>query len=395
MITFFLAPAFAEPATVEDLHGQDPDPLAIVGGAPAPLGAWPDAAAIYVNASFSCSGVLVAPDVVLTAAHCLGNPYLQKHVVLDTVDHTTGTTPILVEAAYGHDDPFNTYDVAAFVLSEPAPVQPRRILQDCLAEDYLREGAQVSIVGYGATDEWGTEATTQLHEATVTLRDPECSDLAAGCNEMISPGGELIAGGDGTDSCVGDSGGPLYIETPEGTFLAGLTSRAALPAPSVCGHGGIYVRADAIVEWVEFVTGRQLPAPDCGAINRAPNPEADPIEAAPGQIGTTLVDPGDPNPGDHHTFEIVTPPEVGEAEIDEDGLIEFVAPDELDEDTYLVVRVTDEYGAVAETTVEIFLLEGDTERIELGERACGCASPPRGLPLLSLLLPLLLRRRRP
>ncbi len=391
MLLFLALPAAADPPILEDVSGGD-DPPAIVGGAPAAAGDWPAAAAIYVSGSFSCSGVLVAPDVVLTAAHCLGNPYVQKHVVLDTIDHTTGTVPIPVEASYGYEDPFNTFDVAAFVLSEPAPVQPRRILQDCMVEDYLRAGATVSIVGYGATDEWGTEDTTRLHEARVSIEDPDCSDLAAGCNEDVSPGGELIAGGDGTDSCTGDSGGPLYLETPDGIFLAGLTSRAALPAPSVCGHGGIYVRTDAIIDWVEQVTGRDLPAPDCELLNRAPDPRADPIQVAPGESGSTTVDPRDPNDADTHTFEILEDPEIGEAEIDDDGRVTFSAPDDLDEDTEILVQVTDEHGASAELTVEVRLSEGDP-RVDLSEPGCGCRSgAPSGLALLPLLL-LGLRRR--
>ena len=38
------------------------------------------------------------------------------------------------------------------------------------------------------------------------------------------PDGELGAGGMGIDTCPGDSGGPLYLPTDFGTFLAGVTS---------------------------------------------------------------------------------------------------------------------------------------------------------------------------
>ena len=44
------------------------------------------------------------------------------------------------------------------------------------------------------------------------------------------PGGELIAGGGGIDSCAGDSGGPLYLHTEVGSYLVGLAVRMAILA---------------------------------------------------------------------------------------------------------------------------------------------------------------------
>ena len=51
-----------------------------------------------------------------------------------------------------------------------------------------------------------------------------------GCNPNVAPGGEFIAGGSGTaDSCFGDSGGPVYLDTPAGPVLIG-RSRVVLTA---------------------------------------------------------------------------------------------------------------------------------------------------------------------
>jgi hypothetical protein len=51
------------------------------------------------------------------------------------------------------------------------------------------------------------------------------------------------------------------VDTPQGAFLLGTTSRAAVPAQNVCGDGGIYVRADAIVDWIEAVPGVNYSSP--------------------------------------------------------------------------------------------------------------------------------------
>ena len=42
----------------------------VINGEPAEAGAWPDTAAVYLRNFPECTGVLIAPDLALTAAHC-------------------------------------------------------------------------------------------------------------------------------------------------------------------------------------------------------------------------------------------------------------------------------------------------------------------------------------
>ena len=62
-----------------------------------------------------------------------------------------------------------------------------------------------------------------------------------------------MAGGDGHDSCNGDSGGPAYILVDGGRKVAGLTSRATEGATNPCGEGGIYTRVDTQREFINGV----------------------------------------------------------------------------------------------------------------------------------------------
>jgi hypothetical protein len=380
-------PLGREPLDLGGPGGSEPPPAPVVGGQDVPPGQWPDAAALYtINDTFGCTGVLVAPDVVLTAGHC---GYGLETVVLGTNDHRSGGLVLPIAEAFVHEDPYTTFDVTALVLAEPvATVPPRLLLRDCLVGDYLREGAEVAIVGFGATDEWATQWDTVLQEARTTVTDPECEDLSTGCNEDVSPGGELVAGGDGIDSCSGDSGGPLYLPTPEGDFLVGLTSRAAVPATTPCGGGGIYVRADAIAGWVEEVTGRELARPDCEGINRSPSPVAGDIAVAPGEVGVTHVEPGDPNAGDTHVFELAEPPDQGVAQVFADGTVTFRG----DASTSFVVGVVDQDGARGEVTIDVEVVVGQPgARVE---PSGGCRTAPGPLWALAPGLLLLARRRR-
>lgn len=350
----------------------------VVGGTQVADGTYEDAAGIIFSNSVSCTGVLVAPNVVLTAGHCVGGI---THVILGTNDYQQGGEVIRVQRTVEHNNSWSTYDAAVLVLEEDAQTEPVMIAQDCILDDYLYDGADVTIVGYGATDNYGNQYSSRLNEADTTVDDHDCTSMQYGCNNAVSPGGEIGAGGsDAIDSCYGDSGGPLYLSTPEGRFLIGLTSRGYANSSMPCGQGGIYVRPDAIIDWIEQASGEDIPAPDCTP-NTVPEPVADSITAAVNTEGTTVVDPGDPDVDDTHTFTLVEPPESGQASIDEDGIVVYT-PDEdfLGEDS-LVVAVTDSRDESGEVSIDVSVVELDEEDNTGGVEGinyCSCAATGGG-----------------
>ena len=69
------------------MPAQADDNLRVVGGQRAQAGVWPDTAAVVFSGnSVGCTGVLVAPNVVLTAGHCIGGI---TDVILDSIDYTS------------------------------------------------------------------------------------------------------------------------------------------------------------------------------------------------------------------------------------------------------------------------------------------------------------------
>ena len=231
------------------------EPAPVVGGTTVPEGAWPDAVAVLAQTA-ACTGTLIAPDVVLTAGHCI--EVAPVEVIVDATDFTKpGGEVIRVKSATAYPDWEHTYDVGVLVLEHASATPPRAIASACTAKG-LVTGAKVRVVGFGLTTQSGTGDNSRLHQALLTVTDPTCVTDAA-CARAVTPHGEFMAGGGGTDACFGDSGGPIYL----GSALIGVVSRGIAAAGKPCGGGGIYVRADAVAGWIEKVTKRKLTRASC------------------------------------------------------------------------------------------------------------------------------------
>ncbi len=248
----------------------------VVGGTPAKPGAWRDAVAV-LSPTAACTGTLITPDVVLTAGHCIDTG--PAVVIVDTVDFgQPGGEPIKVKRSLAYPDWEHAYDVGIVVLDHPAIVKPRAIAAACSAREGLVAGALVHLVGFGLTTKAGTGDNTRLHEAQIPIIDPSCGDERS-CVAAIAPDGEFTAGGGGRDACFGDSGGPIYLDTRGGPALIGVVSRGFAMAGAPCGSGGVYVRADQVVPWIERVTHETVVRTKCAGA-------ADEEEAAAAAAGT-------------------------------------------------------------------------------------------------------------
>lgn len=247
-----------DPTAPTDL--PDPTGSGVVGGAPTTAAAWPGVAAVYIDREVACTGVLVAPAAVLTAGHCAEGI---TGVSLDASDIGGLRQQFTAKKVVAYPRWLQTYDVALVILDRPATVAPAPLAQGCVLDNWLVDGAVVDVVGYGAVDKWAEDYVDALQHGATEVVDPDCDDERLGCNPAISPAGELAAGGNGVDSCEGDSGGPLYLRTPQGLYVVGITSRAFDTARFPCSEGGIYVRPDALVDWIEQTVGVDLAVPEC------------------------------------------------------------------------------------------------------------------------------------
>lgn len=385
--------AFAEDDPATSLPHVGDTTRAVIGGSPAPAGKWPDAVALRESGSQFCTGTLIAPTVVVTAGHCvLGSTIDDVLVGATALSRTSEGEVIRVSKATEYPDSQSTIDAAVLVLATPATTAPRAIATGWARFD-VKNGAPVALVGYGTTDRDGTVPTDALLEATTTITDASCT-ASAGCNVKARPDGELGAGGMGIDTCPGDSGGPVYLTTPYGDFLVGITSRGYDNNQYYCSEGGIYARADKIVRWVEETTGVTL--------THGPEPTAEPITTVRGVGAETTIAPNDPA-GGMHTYAIVTQPQYGTAAVNADGVVRVCPRKDVVGGDSVVVSVTDQsnptrtVNAVVGVTITDGSPDDDCDPNDFGDGG-GCCDTRRsasGSIPLALGVLLLLRRRRP
>jgi endonuclease G len=371
----------------------------VVGGDDAKSGAWPDVAAILFPLSSGdeplCTGTLVAPTVVLTAAHCYDplDPPLPDNVLIGTASLARpgdGET-IAIKRAYVYPSPDTTEDLAVLILARPSSRKPRQIATGWARVD-LVNGAAVSLVGYGAVNANGDDYINELQEGHTTITDAGCS-TSAGCNVGAQPDGELGAGGMGIDTCPGDSGGPLYLMTSYGPVLAGVTSRSYDDAQVPCSEGGIYVRPDKIIDWIEMMAGNVA---NVGA------PQADTLVAVHGSGDDTRIRVNDPG-SDSHSFEIMQPPAHGTAKVRSDGSVRVCTdPAAAAGDDQFTVMVTDTKHArrAMPLTVHVQIQDGPAAMTcdldAFSEAGCCSAGGRSGgaIPVALGVLALIRRRRR-
>lgn len=196
-----------------------------------------------------CTGTLVAPRVVATAAHCtrgMGPEAIAFGIGVDPAD-PVGLFPLVQVAEFGDPDIdaallFLQGDAVAEVPDvEPLPVN-RTSLGGADGESLI--GRQVEVAGYGQTG----EATTGRFFASVRLVEID--------PEFVVVDGEGLQG-----LCFGDSGGPVITMNAAG-------------APVVLGveHGGddscvgrdYLTRLDPLGDWLEAAVAATEPLVQVG-----------------------------------------------------------------------------------------------------------------------------------
>ncbi|KAJ1962402.1 hypothetical protein GGI12_002674 [Dipsacomyces acuminosporus] len=245
----------------------------IVGGNAAAAGMF--SYAVYIratsakyNQTMQCTGNLIAPNIVLTAAHCTlidrFHSYLPKDIQV-AAGNSMPANKVLANGIRvsefvrhpGYTDsvfPFN--DIAILFLEENIPSEAATPIK--IYYGGLSLGTTLTSVGFGKTlTPVDNSATRSLRYVDLSIVDPyTCAKYV----QAFFPQRQVCANApSGKSACHGDSGGPLVVRVNNGkdVALVGITSFGPAlendPYNTDCGRVGFpgyYARPSYYLEWI-------------------------------------------------------------------------------------------------------------------------------------------------
>ncbi|WP_354193063.1 trypsin-like serine protease [Bosea sp. OAE506] len=219
------------------LAGSTPA-LAVIGGIASQDARGARASTLRIETSRGelCSGAAIAPELVLTAAHCLmgggsvsvvsldPNFRPRRHTVLAVLPHPSfvpGTTPRTQPGA----------DLAMLRLSAPLPAD----IQPVTLGGSLWQGEVVTMAGFGLSVETNKKTARRLRETRLV----NAGNYTTQNTVKVAVDAEAKGETPGAGACRGDSGGPVLRGEIRSRDLVGIVSWSSGPLNTrerrICG----------------------------------------------------------------------------------------------------------------------------------------------------------------
>ena len=245
------------------------EPRHIIGGRKVAAGEWPFV--VRINASQRCTGSLVAPNWVLTAAHCLHDDrgifdepdevsvflgYDWDKGVCENTREEIGR--VIIHPDHDLRPKGSIPDAALVEILQPAAADPVKLLTPEEEALYAPAGATATVIGGGRQDDGSRPRI--LRQADLILWSTEdCREnsLWESWERGVINESALCAGRvERKKTAGGDSGSPFVVPLPRhGWGLVGINNLGSARSDSVLDYPSVLTRAAAIRDWVYEHTG--------------------------------------------------------------------------------------------------------------------------------------------
>ena len=214
----------------------------------------PAVGSLLYNGNQHCTGTLIGPRKVLTAAHCVDgfSASRMKFAIGPNAYSPQATVQaVTLEPHPGYNPQSISNDIGLVYLAENAPVAPMAVVG---AMDSGWVGTELFFVGYGVSDGYNQSGAglkravwmsiSQVNPTSFRYDDPN------------------------RNTCNGDSGGPAFYRSADGSYrVAGVTSYG----DAYCTQYGVDTRVDAYLDFLQVDPGDE------------PNPPDEPVDPCEGE----------------------------------------------------------------------------------------------------------------
>ncbi|XP_015784035.1 chymotrypsin-2-like [Tetranychus urticae] len=240
----------------------------VAKGSPVPEGAYPFFVSIQkpdpnstTGYTHRCGGSLISAQFVVTAAHCLvDTEHVREYRVLPNYRNTPFIHPTdrtfkipyhVIHPGYNLTGPKNIkHDIAVLLLDQPDP-RPNAIIRLPFVEIPLQE--PVTLIGFGKIE---TQAYPGALRSAVLFRKSDQECVAENKGIHYFPVFNLCTSNvNGSGSCFGDSGGPLFLTVDNIHYIQGVVASSYPPCGSyhITNFASVFGHMDFIHQAISYL----------------------------------------------------------------------------------------------------------------------------------------------